>query len=753
MYQEIAVLDWILSLANLSQRALLLTGIAGGCLLLWMLLMSLGVRQLYVYVIPALGVLGTLVIRHFSLPEQAFVSIRYAQNLTQGLGPTERLEGYISPLWLWLLSLADRMDMDPLYASYFLTIAFIILMFAFTVYMVQHHEYRDQFLVVGIVVMLFAVSQTVVDHVAQARGDVVMFTAILSVAFLIDRHKQFMVETPSKLVAILFGLAYMARPEAALVFAGMTIYYFWDPLRVDVKLVQQGRKAVAVPGAPAPLPTPRLAASTESPPPPTDEPDPLLFPGMAVAEGSLAPVAPGVDPFAAALGAPPAGPIIDVDPFSSALAGPEAPAPPAAPRPTPPTPPAATEREAEKLEGERWEGEKREGKKKPRKGDKAAAGGKVQQHTGADWLAIFFWVIAFALVVGPFEYWRHKTYGSFALQGLAFTSVSLESVRNAFWYTMDLLADPSTAFLATLAIAGYALTVSEGQTWKYVAVVVPWLLYLLYNQGRGLPPGLLLPLLPPALALAAKALDAIMSEIDSRPRSALLGALLVLPVLLYNYKHTGTRPLEEQARFAHLGMYLRRVAPRGVAVASDAAGAIPYFSELQFVDMYGMDGDSSRPSLNASGQPAHVIYNAEYITALRPAYIFPAPVMAPQTRYPPLDCNGCLELREALRRTLESPNGRRLGLSDEFWKLYSWEVEPAVFMGGRRGELAVGYFRLRSMPRLVEQKVPEAEAAPAAETTPVDAPPAAAGMSGPARQPRPARPPAPGADGTGPGGA
>jgi hypothetical protein len=73
-----------------------------------------------------------------------------------------------------------------------------------------------------------------------------------------------------------------------------------------------------------------------------------------------------------------------------------------------------------------------------------------------------------------------------------------------------------------------------------------------------------------------------------------------------------------------MGRWLKANAPRGTWIAVDAAGQVPYFSELPAIDMFGIN-DLHIGRLNVAtlgqGTPGHEKFDLAYIIARAPRFV------------------------------------------------------------------------------------------------------------------------------------
>ncbi|MCX6024079.1 MAG: hypothetical protein NTZ05_20575, partial [Chloroflexi bacterium] len=154
-----------------------------------------------------------------------------------------------------------------------------------------------------------------------------------------------------------------------------------------------------------------------------------------------------------------------------------------------------------------------------------------------------------------------------------------------------------------------------------LALLLAYLAYIAAVGGDAFGPRFLAHLFPVAAALAFSSAPRALA---SRPARAALTAALLLPVAmglrLYAMEFAETR---FSSAWAAAGRHLAAVASPGATLATDAAGALPYFSGLPTIDRHGLNDRvvASTPAIVGSGRPGHERYNDAYVLALRPTYL------------------------------------------------------------------------------------------------------------------------------------
>lgn len=121
-------------------------------------------------------------------------------------------------------------------------------------------------------------------------------------------------------------------------------------------------------------------------------------------------------------------------------------------------------------------------------------------------------------------------------------------------------------------------------------------------------------------------------DASRRAQGAMLLAILFAPALWYASAYNGefkiyigdfTAGLATHARIT-AGKWLKQNVPPGTWIAVDAAGQVPYFSELPAIDMFGINDlhIGRMPVANlGSGTPGHEKFDLGYIIARAPKYV------------------------------------------------------------------------------------------------------------------------------------
>jgi arabinofuranosyltransferase len=156
--------------------------------------------------------------------DDAFITFRYARNLSTGLGPVfnpgERVEGYTSFLWMLLLSLGHRLHLDPIPLSKLLGLISTLATMGIVIWsawLVSEHPRRVGF-VAGFGLALCA--DVALSSVAGL--ETTFFMLWISAAVARSLWEEQSESLPWS--AVLFALAGLTRPEGLAFFALYLVY-------------------------------------------------------------------------------------------------------------------------------------------------------------------------------------------------------------------------------------------------------------------------------------------------------------------------------------------------------------------------------------------------------------------------------------------------------------------------------------------------------------------------------------------------
>jgi arabinofuranosyltransferase len=238
---------------------------------------------------------------------------------------------------------------------------------------------------------------------------------------------------------------------------------------------------------------------------------------------------------------------------------------------------------------------------------------RAQRAPGAVWWAL---VAPLAGIAGGWGVWKLLYYGSL-LPNTFYAKVGwrLVGVRNGVvylgrflhWYGLWPVVLLAAAALWLRARRGALQDVWPRRAAPLAAVLLAWWLYVVLIGGDFMEFRMLVPMAPVfAVLLAGAVYDGLGAGLG-RPRlvAAVVAAALVVASALHARRFTGVTPdrtldsvsalanfysVVEDGDWARLGRTLgEQLAGTGAVLAVHAAGAIPYYSGLRTVDMYGLN--------------------------------------------------------------------------------------------------------------------------------------------------------------------
>jgi len=234
---------------------------------------------------------------------------------------------------------------------------------------------------------------------------------------------------------------------------------------------------------------------------------------------------------------------------------------------------------------------------------------------------------AVALTLAAHVAWRLSMYG-YPLPNSVYAKVSgALADRLAFaWKIFPELypALPALFLLAVLAPGAWAAAArartNDPALFRFVppfevGFPIAWLAYWFFVGGDVFRERFLLVLIPLAAALLARRGRELVSGSFRRVDAV---ALLFVLLLLVPFHATDlVWPRTTQDRFIELGRFLGAERP-GALLAADAAGKVPYYSELETIDMYGLADETIAHVKAKFGVPGHSKSDPAYVLARRP---------------------------------------------------------------------------------------------------------------------------------------
>lgn len=170
-------------------------------------------------------------------------------------------------------------------------------------------------------------------------------------------------------------------------------------------------------------------------------------------------------------------------------------------------------------------------------------------------------------------------------------------------------------------------------TTYFAALIVPYAAYIVYVGGDWSVGRFFAPLLPFFYLLCAAGLADVWTRLPARAaRVAWLASGVLIGAIWFASSWNGEYGIYirsfDAGRATHarvtMGRWLKANVPRGTLIAVDAAGQVPYFSELPAVDMFGInDLHIGRLQVATLGQgtPGHEKFDLIYVILRQPEYV------------------------------------------------------------------------------------------------------------------------------------
>jgi arabinofuranosyltransferase len=224
--------------------------------------------------------------------------------------------------------------------------------------------------------------------------------------------------------------------------------------------------------------------------------------------------------------------------------------------------------------------------------------------------SFLLWVLPFAVIVGTHLVWRHAYYG-YWLPNSFYAKVSGFWGEQAYRYLSMFQRDYKVFFFAPVALLPVIVKRSFIHA-LFTASIVAYLAYVVYVGGDRFEFRFLVPLLPLFYWLVVEGIALIASVRRRRPESRRVATVVAvgLALMLWVTTYLGsTRPQARKTRYdiasieeirayaerrAREGKFLRELIDRGllpddIVLCVTGAGAVPYYSGLPTVDLYGMN--------------------------------------------------------------------------------------------------------------------------------------------------------------------
>jgi len=254
-------------------------------------------------------------------------------------------------------------------------------------------------------------------------------------------------------------------------------------------------------------------------------------------------------------------------------------------------------------------------------------------------------IFSFLGLYGPYFLWRYNYYG-YLLPNTFYAKVTTEGVSaqiaRGFAHLRTFLGVHLGWLLILLTLAPL-LKRKVSFAWSYLVLVVSvYLSYIVYVGGDWSVGRFFVPLLPALYLLVAMgaaevymSLQTCLKERGREGYSRGVGGLLALGGVLALFVFSSPGGEDElfirrfQAREATLarvimGRWLREHLPPDTFIAVDAAGQIPYYSEMRTLDMFGVNDEHTahmKVETMGQGTPGHEKFDFDYIMWRRPDLI------------------------------------------------------------------------------------------------------------------------------------
>jgi len=289
---------------------------------------------------------------------------------------------------------------------------------------------------------------------------------------------------------------------------------------------------------------------------------------------------------------------------------------------------------------------------------------RTVRHSGAFWRRVLAWLTPSVLLVGGYELFRLRYFG-YPLPNTFYVKTSGEGLwdrgltylgfaAREFGWPLLLLWLLSLAFLVLPRRLDSAIQPSSRVLARCTgAATLVHLLYVARIGGDFLDLyRFLTPLLPAAFCVLASAGSALISALE-RPGRVVLS---FVPALLFVIHARAQREMRREAnqvsassraalrlepigwtrlyarRWQGIGSWLARESVAGDSTAVGAAGALPFFSQLPNLDLFGLnDLEIARHGRVIGNRPGHQRFaSMEYLLEQKPTFVFMNPESTPE---------------------------------------------------------------------------------------------------------------------------
>ena len=251
-------------------------------------------------------------------------------------------------------------------------------------------------------------------------------------------------------------------------------------------------------------------------------------------------------------------------------------------------------------------------------------------------LTFLVWSAMFFVLFGVYFLWRYQYYG-YLLPNTFYAKVPLGFLQ--FERGLAYLTSFATLYVGFLVLVlplAAFFSSDKRQPLYLMSLLASWIVYVLYIGGDTLAQfRLLVPIMPIFyFLLMISAVQAFEVLRAARPKDSLMPAmgLAVLAIaaagILYPSQAAWDTHWERESTAEHsaIGRWLRDNAPEDYTIAVFPAGAIPYYSQLPAIDMFGLNDEYiAHKSVSGfgSGGAGHEKYDGAYVFSRRPEIILP----------------------------------------------------------------------------------------------------------------------------------
>jgi arabinofuranosyltransferase len=243
------------------------------------------------------------------------------------------------------------------------------------------------------------------------------------------------------------------------------------------------------------------------------------------------------------------------------------------------------------------------------------------------------WLAGFGLVYAPYFAWRYAYYG-YLLPNTFYTKVGgpgLAQFGRGLRYLQEmlLLVSPQAVLCLALGIFWSGRRSSQILLYSLIGIYLSYLVVVGGDQQAFFGPRFLLPLWPLIYILGVGGTLGLAARLDRRRQRLLwtgvLGALVCIFSLWASLERQGYLGLQHTMHrgWITLGHWLAARAQSDDTLAVDAAGIIPFYTDLYTIDMFGLN-DLHIAHLDmeiGQGLPGHEKFDPVYVLSRRPTYI------------------------------------------------------------------------------------------------------------------------------------